>query len=100
VTIKRVLVHSVRREPSGKSISVMTYQIVKNSLMFGAVYFGDLLPPARAADLHHDDLLSVVGVVFSFDPSFDGPKDVVEADGICIFGVVVPSPKNWPTQGR
>jgi hypothetical protein len=97
VTVRSVRVQSVVMQTiaaTGKSAMVMTYQIVKNSLMFGAVYFGEILPPSKAADLHHDQLVSIVGGVFSYEPSGDNPVDVVR-----ILGVVVPVPKA-PQQGK
>jgi hypothetical protein len=91
VTVNRVRVQSVAKDPNdmtGKTVIVMTYQIVNKSVMFGVVYFGDLLPASKAARLHHDDWVSIVGAVFSFEPHGEKPADAVR-----IFGVVMPAVK-------
>ena len=96
VTVENVRVYSVSKDPNdstGKSIIIMTYQIVNRSVLFAAVYLGNLQPASYAANLHHDDRVSIVGGVFAYEPRGERPAEAVR-----FYGAVVPVRQNAPVK--
>src|ERR1019366_9498183 len=84
LTIKNVRVQSVGRNPRWNGVVVVTYEVVKGSLLLGVVYV-DMVPAAKMTNLHHDDRVTIIGSAYSYEPQIES-----QAVGVVrLYGVIV-----------